>query len=155
MNKLEDKIIIPRRCAASEIKLLRLDLFSHSKSLCEDIGNEWTHAQPAENLSPAKAASCLGVEIWAPQAVVKKRYKTLQLRYPPEQFMEKHIEWRPSFELLSHPRKRLNWFWQSGFVPVPESQIERTENSIWDKESAEPPKTAREVLRSLVDSVYS
>lgn len=145
----EDNIIVPRRCAASEIKLLRLDLFSHSKSFCEDIGHEWTHAQPAENLSPAKAAAFLGVEIWAPQSVIKKRYKTLQLRYPPEQFAEKHLDWRPSFDLLSNPRKRLNWFWQSGFVPFAESSKEKTAESIWDKENAEPAMTPQEVLKRL------
>ena len=117
MNNLEDNVTVPRRCAASEIKLLRLDLFSHSKSICEDIGNEWNHAQPAETLSPARASEFLGVDVWAVQSVVKKRYKTLQLRYPPEQFSEKHLDWRPSYELLSSPRKRLNWFWQSGFIP--------------------------------------
>ena len=149
MTNLEDNITVPRRCAASEIKLLRLDLFSHSKSTCEDIGREWTHAQPAENLSPARAASFLGVDIWAPQSVVKKRYKTLQLRYPPEQFIDKHIDWRPSFELLSIPRKRLNWFWQSGFVPLADSQQNYVEGSIWDKENVEPVMTSREVLRRL------
>ena len=151
MTYLENNNIIPRRFAASEIKLLRLDLFSHSKSICEDIGQDWTHAQPAENLSPAKAASFLEVEIWAPQSLVKKRYKTLQLRYPPEQFIDKHIDWRPSFELLNISRKRLNWFWQSGFVPLPSSQQNYVEGSIWDKENAEPPLTAKEVLRRLCE----
>ena len=150
MSKV-DKIDIPRRCAASEIKLLRLDLFSHSKSISEDIGCEWTHAQPAETLSPAKASAFLGVEVWAPQSVVKKRYRTLQLRYPPEQFMQKHIDWRPSFELLSNPRSRLNWFWQSGFVPLPESILPSSESVIWDKESMEPPLTPRLVLRRLCE----
>lgn len=149
MLNLENQTTVPRRCAASEIKLLRLDLFSHSKSMCEDIGCEWNHAQPAENLSPNKAAQLLGVEIWAPQSIVKKRYKTLQLRYPPEQFQEKHIDWRPSCELLSHPRKRLNWFWQSGFVLLAESHFDYMEGSLWDKENAEPALTAKEVLRRL------
>ncbi|MES2615247.1 MAG: hypothetical protein V4591_07525 [Bdellovibrionota bacterium] len=120
MKKLEDNMTIPRRCAASEIKLLRLDLFANSKSACEDIGCEWNHAQPAETLSPARAAALLEVEIWARQSVVKKRYKTLQLRYPPEQFSHKHTDLRPAYELLSNPRRRLNWFWQSGFVPLAE-----------------------------------
>jgi hypothetical protein len=150
MENLEDNMNIPRRCAASEIKLLRLDLYSHSKSICEDIGWEWNHAQPAETLSPAKAALCLGVEIWAPQSVVKKRYKTLQLRYPPEQFIERHMDWRPSFELLSYPRKRLNWFWQSGFVPCAESFREFTQNSMWDKDNTEPPLTPKSVLQRLM-----
>ncbi len=81
--------------------------------------------------------------------MVKKRYRTLQLRYPPEQFIDKHIEWRPSFELLSIPRKRLNWFWQSGFVPLASSEQKYVEGSIWDKENAEPAITSREVLRRL------
>lgn len=149
MSNNEDCVIVPRRCAASEIKLLRLDLFSHSKSIYEDIANEWNHAQPAETLSPAKAASLLGVEIWAPQSVVKKRYKVLQLRYPPEQFAEKHVDWRPSFELLSHPRKRLNWFWQSGFVPLAVSEKEFTQDSIWDKENVEEALTPQIVLKRL------
>ncbi len=149
MKNLEDNITVQRRCAASEIKLLRLDIFSHSKSTCEDIGCEWNHAQPAETLSPARAAEFLGIEIWSPQSVVKKRYKILQLRYPPEQFGDKHLDWRPSFELLSNSRRRLNWFWQSGFVPLAESHLNASENSIWDKENAEPAMTVKEVLRRL------
>ncbi len=145
----EDKGPVPRRCAASEIKLLRLALLPHLKSLCEDIGNEWNHAQPAQTLSPAKAAASLGVEIWASASVVKKRYKTLQSRYPPEQFMDKHIEWRPSFELLSNPRRRLNWFWQSGFVPVPQTESLSQAHSLWDRDSAEGILTSKEVLSRL------
>jgi hypothetical protein len=145
----EDKIEIPRRCAASEIKLLRLDLFSHGKSISEDIGCEWTHAQPAENLSPARAAHALGVEIWAPKSVVTKRYKTLQMRYPPEQFMDKHVDWRPAFDLLSNPRRRLNWFWQSGFLPLPESHTLESQNQIWNESSMESPLSPSIVLQRL------
>lgn len=137
-EKYEEKLFVPRRRAASEIKLLRLELIPKGKTPCEEIGSEWSSAQPAENLSPSKAATSLGLEIWSPQSVVKKRYKTLQLRYPPDQFGEKHIEWRPSAELIGNPRSRLNWFWQSGFVPLPESTNEFKEGSIWDKNNAEP-----------------
>ncbi len=137
-EKYAENLFVPRRRAASEIKLLRLELIPKGKTPCEEIGSEWSSAQPAENLSPSKAAACLGVEIWAPQSIVKKRYKTLQLRYPPDQFVEKHIEWRPSAELIGNPRSRLNWFWQSGFVPLPESSKEYKEGSVWDKNNAEP-----------------
>lgn len=115
----EEKLWVPRRSATSDIKLLRLSLIPKVNSICEEISHEWTHAQPAETLSPAKAAVALGVEVWASQSVVKKRYKTLQLRYPPDQFVDQHIEWRPSAELLGTPKVRLNWYWQSGFVPLP------------------------------------
>ncbi|WP_338637102.1 hypothetical protein [Spirobacillus cienkowskii] len=145
----EENMIVPRRRAASEIKLLRLELIPKGKTPCEEIGSEWSSAQPAENLSPSKAALCLGIEVWAPQSVVKKRYKTLQLRYPPDQFVEKHIEWRPSAELLGNPRSRLNWFWQSGFVPLPESKLEFKEGSLWDKNNAEPEIDSRLALKRL------
>lgn len=137
-EKYAENLFIPRRRAASEIKLLRLELIPKGKSPCEEIGNEWSSAQPAENLSPSKAALSLGIEIWAAPSTVKKRYKTLQLRYPPDQFVDKHIEWRPSADLLGNPRSRLNWFWQSGFVPLPESTKNYAEGSMWDKENAEP-----------------
>ncbi|APJ03171.1 hypothetical protein [Silvanigrella aquatica] len=148
-EKIEENVIVPRRRAASEIKLLRLELIPKGKTPCEEIGSEWSSAQPAENLSPSKAASCLGIEIWSPQSVVKKRYKTLQLRYPPDQFVEKHIEWRPSAELLGNPRLRLNWFWQSGFVPLAESSLDYKEGSIWDKENAEPGICSRLALKRI------
>lgn len=118
-----EKLLIPRRSATSDIKLLRLALMPRANSICEEISHEWTHAQPAETLSPAKAAAALGVEVWAPQSVIKKRYKTLQLRYPPDQFVEQHVEWRPSAELLGNPKVRLNWYWQSGFVPLPDEPL--------------------------------
>lgn len=146
---MEDKITIPRRCAASEIKLLRLDLFSHSKSVSEDIGCQWNHAQPAENLSPAKAAVFLNVEVWTQRSLIEKRYKSLQLRYPPEQFRDKHLDWRPSFELLSSPRLRLNWFWQSGFVPHAETNQTSEQNPLWNRDSVEPIMTPQEALRRL------
>ncbi len=128
----------PRRRASSEIKLLRLELVSHGHSPCEGIGVEWNAAQPTENLSPESAAAALGVEIWAPQSVVKQRYRTLQFRYPPEQFSERHLEWRPAADLLGSPRARLNWYWQSGLIPNPVSAAKPSESTIWDEESAEP-----------------
>ena len=151
-EKFEENMIVPRRRAASEIKLLRLELIPKGKTPCEEIGSEWSSAQPAENLSPSKAASSLGIEIWSPQSVVKKRYKILQLRYPPDQFVEKHIDWRPSAELLGNPRSRLNWFWQSGFVPLPESNLNFKEGSIWDKENAEPMIHSRLALKRLIQN---
>ncbi|WP_186645829.1 hypothetical protein [Fluviispira vulneris] len=151
-EKHEENMIVPRRRAASEIKLLRLELIPKGKSPCEEIGSEWSSAQPAENLSPSKAAASLGVEIWAPSSVVKKRYKTLQLRYPPDQFVDKHIDWRPSADLLGNPRNRLNWFWQSGFIPLPESSLSYKENSLWDKENAEAILDSRTALKRLFES---
>lgn len=151
-EKLAENMIVPRRRAASEIKLLRLELIPKGKTPCEEIGSEWSSAQPAENLSPSKAALSLGIEVWAPQSVVKKRYKTLQLRYPPDQFVEKHIEWRPSAELLGNPRSRLNWFWQSGFVPLPESHLTFKNGSLWDKENAELAIDSRLSLQRLKET---
>jgi hypothetical protein len=60
--------------------------------------------------------------------------------------MQKHIEWRPSVELLGNPRARLNWFWQSGFVPIPESEQAFSEGSLWDRENAEPFLDCRFIL---------
>lgn len=139
----------PRRCAASEIKLLRLDLLPKGNAVCEDIGSEWSPAQPTENLSPARAAQVLKVEEWAPASVVRKRFRVLQLRYPPEQFPAQHTEWRPSSELLGTPRARLNWYWQSGLVPRMWSEAVRTEGSLWDSESVEEPLAPQTALAKL------
>lgn len=109
--------MILRRKANAEIKLLRLGLLARPNSPCEEIDDTWTHAQPEENLSPEKAGLALSLDSKVPQSVVKKRYRTLQLRYPADQFMEKHIEWGPSAELLGNPKMRLNWYWQSGLIP--------------------------------------
>lgn len=106
-----------KRRVSTEIKLLRLELVPAQNSPCEDIGFEWIPAQPAENLSPQKAAESLGVEEWAFPSDIRTRYKKLLLRYPPEQFMQKHLDWRPAFELLSNPSAHLNWYWQSGAIP--------------------------------------
>jgi hypothetical protein len=132
----------PRRRASSDIKLLRLDLLPRGESPCEGIGVEWSPAQPTENLSPDKAAAALGIEIWAPQSVVRKRYRSLQLRYPPDQFGERHIDWRPSAELLGNPTARLNWYWQSGLVPNIASHLPAHSQPLWDQAAVEPPITA-------------
>lgn len=151
----DENIIVPRRKATSEIKLLRLELIPKGRTPCEEIGNEWSSAQPAENLSPTKAASCLQIETWSPQSLVKKRYKNLQLRYPPDQFVEKHIEWRPSAELLMNPKERLNWYWQSGFIPLPISKLEYYEGSIWDKENTEPTIDCKLALKRLNENYFN
>lgn len=109
--------MIERRKAHAEIKLLRLSLIAKPNSPCEEIDDQWVHAQPALHLSPEKAAASLGVQIWDPVSIIKKRYQTLQRRYPSDQFMDKHIEWGPAAELLSHTKERLNWYWQSGLIP--------------------------------------
>ncbi|MCA2960794.1 MAG: hypothetical protein IOD12_11110 [Silvanigrellales bacterium] len=139
----------PRRRAASEIKLLRLELLPRGVSPCEMIGMEWSAAQPTESLSPAKAAASLGVHEWALPSQVKKRYRTLQLRYPPEQFLERHVEWRPSAELLSSPRARLNWYWQSGLIPEFQADLAQSQSPLWNVDSIEPPLTSLEALRRL------
>lgn len=108
----------PRNKASTEIKLLRLELLPSGRSPCEEIGSDWSPAQPSENLSPEKASELLGCSIWSLKSEVKKRYKTLQMRFPPDQFIDRHSDWRPAAELLGTPRKRLNWFWQSGLIPV-------------------------------------
>ncbi len=142
----------PRRRASGEIKLLRLELVVRGQTPCDGIGVEWSLAQPTENLSPESAAAALGVEIWCTQSGVKNRYRTLQLRYPPEQFSERHLEWRPAAELLSSPRARLNWYWQSGLIPHPSSKIPGTGTGtdavgaaeglamgvLWDSRAVEP-----------------
>lgn len=133
----------PRRRAAAEIKLLRLELRPQGHTPCEDIGSEWSPAQPIENLSPDKAAHALGVEIWAIQSQVRKRYRTLQLRYPPEQFLDRHVEWRPSAELLGKSRYRLNWFWQSGLIPSFFSNESPEKSPLWNRETVEPSISAQ------------
>lgn len=139
----------PRRRAASDIKLLRLELLPRGVSPCEIIGSEWSAAQPTESLSPASAATSLGIDQWSLPSQVKKRYRTLQLRYPPEQFMERHVEWRPSAELLSSSRARLNWYWQSGLIPEFHATLSSEQSPLWNVDSVEPPLTAREALRRL------
>lgn len=107
-----------KRRASTEIKLLRLELKAKPNSPCEDIGYEWIPAQPAVNLTPKAGAESLQVNEWAPPSEIKARYKKLLLRYPPEQFPQKHLAWRPAFELLAEPVNHLNWYWQSGsFLP--------------------------------------
>lgn len=139
----------PRRRATSDIKLLRLELLPRGVSPCEVIGIEWSAAQPTESLSPAKAAASLGIDEWALPSQVKKRYRTLQLRYPPEQFMERHVEWRPSAELLSNPRARLNWYWQSGLIPEFHAVHTAEASPLWNVDSLEPSLTPGEALRRL------
>lgn len=143
----------PRNRASSDIKLLRLELIPKGKSPAECIGVDWSPAQPTENLSPDKAAAALGVEVWAPQSAVKKRYRMLQLRYPPEQFAQRHLDWRPASELLSSPRARLNWYWQSALIPNPWSAAPSTKESLWDEKSVEPAISATLAMeRSLTNS---
>lgn len=69
MNKAN---LEPRRKAAVDIKLLRLELFPRGRTPCEEISHEWSPAQPTENLSPEAAAALLRIEIWAPQSVVRE-----------------------------------------------------------------------------------
>lgn len=106
-----------RRFALVDIKLLRLSLVQKEESPCLGLSIEWIPAQPSENLSPFVAARHLGVHPWALASEVRRRYRQLQLRYPPEQFSDRHTDWRPSAELLADPVARLNWYWQSGLVP--------------------------------------
>lgn len=112
------EVLEPRRRASVDIKLLRLELIPRGKTPCETISHEWSSAQPTENLSPEMAAASLKVDVWAAQSVVRDRYRKLQKRYPPEQFSDKHLHLRPAFELLSEPVVRLNWYWQSGLIPL-------------------------------------
>lgn len=137
---------IARRKAAADIRLLRLELLPKGFSAIDDIGQDWSPVQPAESLSPALAARQLGVETWAPTSVVKARYRTLQLRYPADQFPEKHLLWRPAFELLSNARRRLNWYWQSGLICDFQSQLTRSADTLWDSASVELAPTPRSVL---------
>ena len=132
-----------RRRPDSEIKLLRVELQPKGISPIEGLGFEWSPAQPTDTLSPKKAAEVLGVEEWACSSIVKKRFRALQLRYPPEQFSENHLQWRPAAELLSTPLNRLNWYWQSGCIPWPTTHKTALENSLWNVESVfEPPTPA-------------
>ncbi len=106
-----------RRFAMADIKLLRLALIAKETGPCQGLSVEWIPAQPSENLSPFAAAGHLNIAAWSLRSEVKRRYRKLQLRYPPEQFSEKHLDWRPSADLLASPVARLNWYWQSGLVP--------------------------------------
>lgn len=139
--------IIPRRRAAADIRLLRLELFPKGFSPVDDIGIDWSPVQPAESQSPQLAAKQLGVETWAPTSVVKARYRTLQLRYPADQFPEKHMLWRPAFELLSNAKKRLNWYWQSGLDCDFESNTPSRQDTMWDCTSVESAPTAFSVFK--------
>ncbi|MEY3903674.1 MAG: hypothetical protein RL189_2980 [Pseudomonadota bacterium] len=144
--------IEPRRRAAVDIKLLRLELLPRGRTPCETISHEWSPAQPTENLSPDHAAAALKVEVWAAQSVVRERYRKLQMRYPPEQFPEKHSILRPAAELLGDPVMRLNWYWQSGLIPVMWSEQSESESPLWNVESCRGPVTPLRALESLVDS---
>ncbi|MEY4065380.1 MAG: hypothetical protein RIR26_1588 [Pseudomonadota bacterium] len=144
--------IEPRRRAAVDIKLLRLELVPRGRTPCESISHFWSPAQPTENLTPDAAAQALKVEVWAPQSVVKERYKKLQMRYPPEQFPEKHTILRPAAELLSDPVLRLNWYWQSALIPVMWSEKPATESPLWNHESFGSPVTPQSALASLSQS---
>lgn len=139
----------PRRRVSVDIKLLRLELVVKGASPFDGIGYEWSHAQPTESLSPQSAAQSLNVEEWAPSSVVKSRYKKLQLRYPPEQFTQKHLELRPSAELLGDSANRLNWYWQSGLIPEFYSELVAQENSLWDRESVEPAMDSKIYLSTI------
>lgn len=141
--------LLPRRRATSDIKLLRLELLPRGVSPCDDIGFEWSPAQPTESLSPRKAAESLGVEEWALSSQVKKRYRALQMRYPPEQFMERHVEWRPSAELLGNPRARLNWYWQSGLIPEFHTARMPEDSPSWNVRTLEPALDPLSALRRL------
>ncbi|NBX18992.1 MAG: hypothetical protein EBR09_16715 [Proteobacteria bacterium] len=141
--------IEPRRRAAVDIKLLRLELLPRGKTPCETISHEWSPAQPTENLSPDAAADALKVEVWAPQSVVKERYRKLQMRYPPEQFPEKHTLLRPAAELLSDPVLRLNWYWQSGLIPVMWSDRTASESPLWNSETCKGSVTPDSAFLSL------
>lgn len=142
----------PRRKATVDIKLLRLELFPRGRTPCEEISHEWSPAQPIENLSPEAAAHLLKVEIWAPQSVVKERYRKLQMRYHPEQFPERHTQLRPAFELLSEPVVRLNWYWQSGLIPTMRSAASKDECSLWNQEMNQQPFDAQRALSEIINS---
>ncbi|MEN9810687.1 MAG: hypothetical protein RLZZ488_2254 [Pseudomonadota bacterium] len=144
--------IEPRRRAAVDIKLLRLELLPRGRTPCETISHEWSPAQPTENLSPDHAAAALKVEVWAPQSIVRERYRKLQMRYPPEQFPEKHSILRPAAELLGDPVVRLNWYWQSGLIPVMWSEQTESESPLWNVESCRGAVTPMLALQSLVES---
>lgn len=143
----------PRRRAAVDIKLLRLELIPRGRTPCETIAHEWSPAQPTENLTPDAAAQALKVEVWAPQSIVKERYRKLQLRYPPEQFPERHTNLRPASELLSDPVIRLNWYWQSGLIPVMWSEASAEESPLWNRDTCAGPVTPESALASLSRSL--
>lgn len=144
--------IEPRRRAAVDIKLLRLELIPRGRTPCERISHEWSPAQPTENLTPDAAAAELKVEVWAPQSMVKERYRKLQLRYPPEQFPAKHTSLRPAFELLSDPVVRLNWFWQSGLIPLMLSTSNADNEQSLNNSTSLQPLTPLQALDALVES---
>jgi hypothetical protein len=145
--------IEPRRRAAVDIKLLRLELVPRGRTPCETISHLWSPAQPTENLTPDAAAEALKVEVWAPQSVVKERYKKLQMRYPPEQFPDKHSFLRPASELLSDPVLRLNWYWQSALIPVMWSEKAARECPIWNHDTCCAPVSAPSALASLSQAI--
>lgn len=149
---MSSKSIEPRRRAAVDIKLLRLELLPRGRTPCETISHEWSPAQPTENLTPDDAAAALKVEVWATQSMVKERYRKLQMRYPPEQFPERHTTLRPAAELLSDPVVRLNWYWQSGLIPVMWSERSADESPLWNVDSCRGAVTPQSALASLAKS---
>lgn len=108
---------IPRRYALVDIKLLRLGLIGEDFRMILGLSVNWEPAQPSENLSPMLAAEHLKSRSWERASVVRARYRKLQLRFPPEQFPDRHVHWRPAAELLGSPLRRLAWYWQSGLIP--------------------------------------
>lgn len=145
----------PRRRAAVEIKLLRLELLPRGRTPCETISHEWSPAQPTDNLSPDDAAEALKIDVWAPRSLVKERYLKLQMRYPPEQFPEKHTMLRPAAELLSNPVLRLNWFWQSGLIPLIWADQTAEKCPLWNIDSCRGVVTPELAILSLMHSLES
>lgn len=137
-----------KRKKSPPIQLLRLELRAPPDSLCEWIGFVWSPAQPTESLSPRRAAEILGVEEWAQSSEVKKRYRKLQLRFPPDQFPEKHMQLRPAYELLADPTARLDWYWKSGSTPEYSASSEAREDLLWDADSVKERPTVSKILQN-------
>jgi hypothetical protein len=144
------------RFAIADIKLLRVSLVAEGVSVTDGLGAEWIGAQPNQNLSPANAARALIVASWSLPSRVKERYRKLLLRFPPEQFPQKHMDWRPAEELLGTPIHRLNWYWQSGHVPGFEIADDLSpESQEWLRSSWQHAGTCGSMTRRLCKLISS
>lgn len=102
----------------ADIRLLRLALIPDSDSVYDFISDTNSVAQPTDNLSPELAGKALSISPWSVASEVKLRISKLRMRFPPNQFLEQHSQWVPASYLLELPKNRLNWFWQSGLIPI-------------------------------------
>lgn len=107
-----------RRFPGTEIRLLRQELESKGNVFFVGLDPDWQPAQPRQELDPDNASRFLKVNLWDRSSQIKQRYFDISQRFPPEQYPQKHVQLRPSYELLYNGIQRLNWFWKSGLISL-------------------------------------